>query len=678
MRPSSTTIAACLAVCHFGGSVAWARNQDIYDMSLDELASLVITDTKVGQTQDKVTQKVEMLYPKEFEQQTTYHGNISELLMYTAGQFVNPLSRNDANWGSFGGLGPKYNGYLLDGLPVDSFADAMSLDPWAFEHVEIHKGPASVMYSNYLTMDFAGNETPLAGTTNFILKDWIDAPVTRLMVGGGSYSTFVGRFYHQDRKGNLNYFFGTSLEQSDYTNYGTTDSWLNMVDDPGYQKTRLYGKLTYLFNRDDHKLSVFANHTQHTGDAGRPNRDFAHRYDTINAAYSNQIIARLNLQLKAGFRNYDRRWAEDNFPTDLALREHDGVRQRIVPADVTMNVAHRGDSLFTVGADSQFATYESYAEVAGISSTNTRVFAYSIGAFIQEKLVVNRWVFRAGGRFNHTGHTYDLFAGVAPTKDNNTWNTPLWSVGIRYNLTHRVAIYGNAGSSFVAPSAKQLGGTLSASSAGLAGANGQLPNLDLKPEKGVSADLGLDLHPLDSMSIGIRVSYSQINEAIVDNVVSTTPSQTQSMNVGNARSFGCELNIEHRLMAALRWFANVTYATTRVSNSLDDDQDGAAIPFVPDFVANAGISAQFPLGIQLSPYLRAVGRYYDSTARSSRRRFGPYPVLNLRAQKSLITNDSFSVRAVLDLNNIFNRRYEMPWQFRDPGFNAFGSLELTL
>jgi iron complex outermembrane recepter protein len=677
MRSSFTTIAACLVVCHSAGT-AWAKDQDIYDMSLDELAALVITDTKVGQNQDKVTQKVDMLYPKEFEQQTTFHRNISELLMYTAGQFVNLLSRNDANWGSFGGLGPKYNGYLLDGLPVDSFADGMSLDPWAFAHVEIHKGPASVMYSNYLTMDFAGNETPLAGTTNFVLKDWIDAPVTRLMLGGGSYNTLVGRIYHQDRKGNLNYFFGTSLEQSDYTNYGAADSWLNMVDDPGYQKTKVYGKLTYLFNRDDHKISLFANHTQHTGDAGRPNRDFAHRYDTINAAYSNQIIARLHLQLKAGFRNYNRRWAEDNFPTDLALREHDGVRQRIVPADVTINIAHRGDSLLTAGADSQFATYESYAETAGIPSTNTRVFAYSIGAFIQEKLVVNRWVFRVGGRFNHTGHTYKLFAGVAPGKDNNTWNIPLWSVGIRNNLTTRVAIYANAGSSFVAPSAKQLGGTLSASSAGLAGANGQLPNLDLQPEKGVSTDLGFDLHPLDSMSIGVRTSYSQINEAIVDNVVSTTPSQTQSMNVGKARSLGFELSIEHRLMAALRWFANANYATTRVSHALDDDQNGAMIPFVPDFTANAGLSAKFPLDIQLSPYFRLVGHYFDSTAKSSRRRFGPYPVLNLRAQKSFITNDSFAVRAVLDLNNILNRRYALPWQFQEPGFNAFGSLELTL
>jgi len=32
--------------------------------------------------------------------------------------------------------------------------------------------------------------------------------------------------------------------------------------------------------------------------------------------------------------------------------------------------------------------------------------------------------------------------------------------------------------------------------------------------------------------------------------------------------------------------------------------------------------------------------------------------------------------AAVDLNNITNKKYDMPWQFKDPGFNAFGSLEL--
>ena len=201
-------------------------------MSLEQLQNVVVTDTKVGQFQDTVTQKVEVVEAAEIDRHPTLNRNISELLTYKSGLFVNTLSRNDANWGSFGGLGPKYNGYLLDGLPIDSFVDSMSLDPWAFERVELYKGPASVMYSNYLTMDFAGNETPLAGITNFILKDSIEAPLTRIQLGGGSYGTMQGKVYHQDSNGKFNYFLGGNYEHSNYTNYGTRDSWLNILSDP--------------------------------------------------------------------------------------------------------------------------------------------------------------------------------------------------------------------------------------------------------------------------------------------------------------------------------------------------------------------------------------------------------------------------------------------------------------
>jgi len=659
-----------------GGSV-WAQERNIYDLSLEKLSDLIITDSKIGQSLETVTQKVELFYPEEFDQQTTHNRNIAELLTYTSGQFVNPLSRNDANWGSFGGLGPKYNGYLLDGLPIDSFADAMSLDPWAFGQVEIHKGPASVMYSNYLSMDFAGNETPLAGITNFILKDVVEAPATRAMLGGGSYNTIAGRLYHQNRRENLNYFVGASYEQSDYTAYGAANSWLHTTKDPDYRKIKLYAKLTYLFDRDDHKLSLFAHHTWHDGDTGRPNRDFKHQYDTVNLAYSNQITAAVNLQIKTGYRNYDRRWAEDNYPDNLGLREHDGVEQRIFPTDLTINVSHAGNSLLTVGADAQVATYRSYAGTGGVKRTGTDMSAYSAGVFAQEKYVLGKWVFRVGGRFNYTNHSYDLFNGAAPEKRRNSWDSLLWSAGVRYNLTPRVAFYGNAGSSFVVPSAKQLGGTLSESDAGVTGMNGQLPNFGLKPEKGIGSDLGVELRPLDTLLIGIRAFYNQVDDAIVENAVSTTPSQSRSMNVGSARSCGFELNVEQKFAEYVRWFANFTYTATRVENRLDRDQDGTGIPFAPDYIANVGLTARFPWGITFSPYLHLVGTYYDSTSKSGRESFGGYQLLNIRAQKNLVKNGGYALNAALDLNNLLDKHYKMPWQFRDPGFNAFGSMELT-
>ena len=675
LRRSGALMAVLLAAgcLPFLAGEVRAANGNFFELSLEELSRMVVTDTKIPQSYDTVTQKVLVLPSGKFDLQTGHNRNIAELLQYSQGQFVNVLSRNDANWGSYGGLGPKYNSFFLDGLPIDSFVDPMSLDPWAFDRIEIYEGPAAVLYPNYLTMDFAGNETALGGITNILLKDRIEAPATRLSGGAGAYNTYSGRFYHQDRKGALNYFMGAGYERSDYTNYGAETSWLNFTKDPQYLKTKLYAKLSYL--EEDRSVSLFVHHTQHTGDAGRPNRDFNNGYDTANAAYTDQLTPALNLQVKAGYRNYDRRQAEDNFPV-LSLREHDGVKQQIMPADLTFNLAHGESSLLTFGADAQAARYSTYAEVNGVRTVGNKVSAYSSGLFAQEKAVLGGWVFRAGGRLSDTRHSYYLFNGVKPGDSSNSWTKLLWSAGVRRGVLPGLSLYANSGSGMVAPSAKQLGGTLLATDAGVPGRNGQLPNPGLKMESGISSDLGADLKASDSLKLGVRGFYSRVADAIIDNAVSAAPSQSRSTNAGKLLSHGVELAAEQAVTADLGWFANFTYTATRVSNPGDSDQNDVPVPFVPYYFGNSGLTARVLPWLTVSPYAHFVGRYYDSVSKSGRGRSGPYQVTNVKLLAELSKTADYVLKAGADLDNIFNRRYEMPFQFRDPGFAAAGYLEL--
>lgn len=642
-----------------------------------QLQDVIVTDTKISQAQDTVTQKVSVVYAEDFNKQTTYNRNVSELFKYESGQFVNPLSRSDANWGSYGGLGPKYNSYLLDGLPIDSFVDTMSLDPWAFDRAELHKGPASVLYPNYLTMDFAGNQAPLAGTTNLILKDKIDKQATRFLAGYGSWDTFNTRLYHQDHKGNFHYFLGGNYEYSDYTNYGTTPSWLNMIDDPDYSKTKLYGKLSYYFNDTD-RLAAFVHHTDHTGDAGRPSRDYDHKYDTVNLDYFNQISNVASLQIKTGYRGYDRSWNEDNYPANLNLREHDGVEQDIFPSDLTVNVKHSDNNLLTAGLDSQFASYSTYSEANGVHTVGNEVDAKSYGIFVQDKCVIadDKLILRGGGRFNRTEHSYDLISGSIPGEDSESWNKVLWSAGARYNIVSEVAAYANVATSFMAPSAKSVGGTLMATDFGVAGKNGQLPNPDLDPETGIGYDIGIDINPTQNLKFGLRGFLNQVDDAIVDNVVSADPSQTKSINAGEATSYGVEVTVDHRLTQSLNWFANLTYTQTEIDNPLDPDQDGSDLSFTPNYLANLGFCFTLPGDLIIAPYVQFVGDYYDSTSSSGRMEFGSYAVINLKAEKAVYKTADYAVVASLDLNNITDEQYEMPWQFQDPGFNAFASIEI--
>ncbi len=643
------------------------------------LEPVIVTATKIPETQKQITQKVDVISESQIDELVYPNRNIAEIMKYTPGAFVNVLSRNDANWGSYGGLSPKYNVQLLDGLPIDSFVDDMSLDPWAFERVEVHRGPAAVLYPNYLTQDFAGNEAPLAGISNFVLRDKIDEFRTRAYFGVGSYNTWNGRAYNQGKAGGFNYFFGANYEQSDYTDYGTKDSWLNMIDDPEYQKTRLYLKTSYFF-RDDHKVSVFVHHTSHEGDAGRPNRDYDHNYDTANAVYQNQLTPWLNLQAKAGYRAYDRTWDEDNYPANLGLREHDGVEQEIWPADLAFSIRHFNNSTLSVGADYQHAHYTTFSEVDGNSTKGNDSTASNLGIYLQENLVLGPAVLRLGGRYNHTNYEYDLLSGRKPDVGTQNWDKFLWSAGGRYNAFDWLSLYANAGSSFLAPSAKSVGGTLDEGDFGVPGKNGQLPNSGLDPESGLGFDVGTDCRiggRLGILQLGLRGFYNKVDDAIVENVVSQDPSQSQSVNAGKAISYGLEFEVKHQLKKYLSWFGNITLTETRIENSVDSDQNGSDVPFVPRYVANLGLVLNLPWGMTVAPYVNMVGRYYDSTSKTGRLEFGPYETLDLYLEQVLLRQNSFQMSLEVSVHNIFDRKYEMPWQFQNTGIEGTAGLKLV-
>ena len=114
------------------------------------MEEVVVTEAKTPQLPDELTHKVDVLGIEGLNNLNFNNRNLSEAFRYLPGVFINPLSRNDANWGTYGGLGPKYNSYLLDGLPIDAFVDPMSLEGIYIQRAEVHRGPAAVLYPNYI------------------------------------------------------------------------------------------------------------------------------------------------------------------------------------------------------------------------------------------------------------------------------------------------------------------------------------------------------------------------------------------------------------------------------------------------------------------------------------------------------------------------------------------------
>ncbi|MDX1295096.1 MAG: TonB-dependent receptor, partial [Sulfurimonadaceae bacterium] len=112
------------------------------------------------------------------------------------------------------------------------------------------------------------------------------------------------------------------------------------------------------------------------------------------------------------------------------------------------------------------------------------------------------------------------------------------------------------------------------------------------------------------------------------------------------------------------------------NNPENPDNDGTEINFVPDYVLNAGLTARLPWEVTASPYYQWVGTYYDSTFKSRRSEFGSYGIVNMRLHKVFKRSRDYSASVLVDLNNIADREYRMPWDFEDPGFNGYAAIQV--
>jgi iron complex outermembrane recepter protein len=645
------------------------------------LKEIVVTASKTPQPQGSVTQQVDVITAEEIEQTVFANGNLAEIVSHEPGVFVGVLGRNQPNWGSVGGLGTNYNTYMLDGLPMDSFCDPMSIDPWIVERVEVQRGPASVLYPNFLSQDFSGNQSPLAGTTNFILKERVDKPGTRISGGYGSFNTESGRVEHKDRIGNLHYYLGGGLEYSEYTNnrykLNTLPSGVDMTEDPDYFNKNIDFRSTYFFNNaDNHKLSFFFHNMWHDGDMGRPNRDLNHHYFTSQAKYLTPVSDWGSAHVQLGYLLYDRNFGEDYYPTSLNKKGVSGADQEIIPADVSLAIKHSGSGLLTVGSDYQHADYQWFYGQSSSDLINDTT-ATQVGLYAQEEYQLGRWIFRVGGRYNSTWHDYDLLGGLVPAEDEKSWESPLWSAGVRYNATETFSVYANSGSSFLVPAAKFIGGTIRAVDEGKTGVSGTLPNLDLDAEEGWGSDLGVDFQATSKMKVGTRGFLNLVDDVVVTRQISLEPNQTQAINGGKSTAYGAELWLQYVINPFWSWYANYTYTHTNVENEISPDMNDVELSNYPQHMGNIGTSFNLPYEIKATAAWRLVGSTWNSTSKKSRIKLGSYDVVDLKLEKSLFATSGYQTKIFLNLHNITNDQYALSYYYQDPGFTAMTGIEVT-
>lgn len=658
----------------------------LVEMPINELLDLeVVTASKTARSFSDITQKIDIISRQQIERTVTGNRNIAEYIQYLPGASVRVLSRNDANWGAYGGIGPKYSTYMVQGLPIDGFIDPQSLDIMAVKHIEVQRGPASVLYPNYLSQDYAGNQSPLAGTVNLILKEQVDKPRSLVSAGYGSYNTYSGRLYHENTFNGLNLLGGITLEKSDYTDYGSENSWLNMLKNPCYEKGKLFINANMaLDKKKQHELGLFGNQTFHRGDFGRKNREYLFNYSLMNVRYSGEVKKDVTVNVKTGLRRYDKVYQDDHYNTetlDQSLKETSNVRQVIIPSDVSIGVLHYNNSNATIGADYQYASYRtSIKEPEKSSILGNDAIVSQLGIYVQEELKLHKLVLRGGARYNRISYDISKIGGVIPGSEHENWNVFLWSTGIKYNLNEELSLYGNAGNSFMSPALKSIGGTLPASEKFIAGSNGQVPNPDLEPEEGLSVDCGFNYMLPLNVSLSSRVFYTILTDAIIDNDISLDSTHSQSMSInaaGKTIGRGGEFGIYQQIDEKIDWFANLSYTLSEIDSPEDVDQDGVQVPFVPGMMNNVGVTLYLPYAIEISFWAHFGGIIYDNSSKSGRKSYDSGEDVNIHALKTFHLSENRIMTAFVKVYNITDNTFMLPWQFQDPGRSVTAGVKVT-
>ncbi|WP_454690611.1 TonB-dependent receptor [Achromobacter aloeverae] len=326
-----------------------------------------------------------------------------------------------------------------------------------------------------------------------------------------------------------------------------------------------------------------------------------------------------------------------------------------------------GDTQTTVGLDFMHERRpgsESRSKVTTATSvtstdykqTGPDTYQTNVGAFVTtEWKPTSRWTVTAGGRFDwfHSDvklsplPSQNLLPAFRAARNQNETATT-GSLGLSYQATQVVELLGSVGTSFRMPWTSEL------FTSSYTGSSYTFPNPNLKPERGVNAEVGTRLH-FEDASFGLtmfRSNYRNFIESVTTTYMGLPATQRQ--NVGRARIQGVETDWRWQLTRQWNVYGNASYlhATNRST--------GTPLKSIAPLSGLLGLQYMGPgQAYALSGEMQwAKGQTrYDASSEYPSAGFG---VVNLYAQFQLDRLGLPQLRntqVVLGVNNVFDRAY---------------------
>ena len=617
--------------------------QDTTSNSLDEV---ILTASKYPKKQSETGKVVTVINRQQIEKSSGK--TISELLNLVAGTTIiganNNLGTNLTT--SIRGSSAGNVLILLDGIPVNdpsvisNYYDVNFLTLDQVEKIELLKGGQSTLYGS----------DAVSGVINIISKKAADK---RTFVSGnftgGSYQTLKQSVGIGGKGNNVDYLVNYTHLSSDGFSSAYDKNNTGIFDKDGYNQDALNGRFGFSAGKRI-KATLFGTYSKYTTDLDAAGyideRDFTS--ENINKQAGAGVVYTLNkgaIHVNYNYNSTERCYIDDS--------------------------SHKS-SPYVDYSKSNYLGGTHYAEMYG-------------------NWKLNQWELLVGGdyRFNNTEQSYwstGPFGPYAPPTLNAKMNqiSPYASVvyknnnfylelGSRLNIhseygtngtitfnpsyliKNKAKIFGNVYSAFKTPTLYQLFDI----SAG---------NTDLKPEKGIIGEAGVELISIKSFKARVVGFYRTTKEAIV---YTFNPSTFESkyLNAAKQTNFGTELEAAYT-KGKLTVTANYTYTNGKTTTAFDGtgspikkDTSYFNLYRIPKHVFNLNAGVQVTKAIFVSTQIHSVSRREEFV-------YGGVPeILKAYTIIDLYTEYKFTQHAklFLDLKNIGNKQY-----FDFVGYNTRG------
>jgi outer membrane receptor protein involved in Fe transport len=181
--------------------------------------------------------------------------------------------------------------------------------------------------------------------------------------------------------------------------------------------------------------------------------------------------------------------------------------------------------------------------------------------------------------------------------------------GALYHVSDQVTVWGSLGSGFRAPTLNELYRQFSV------GPILTLANDQLGPERLVGGELGVNLAPVDDLTVRVTWFDNRMKDPIANVTLPSPPNpanRRQRQNLGRTRIRGFQTDVDYRIARDWRATAGYVFNRARVTeNDADATLVGLFLPQVPKNRGGIGLSYSNPRYLTAAVHAIFVGDQFD-------------------------------------------------------------------